>query len=654
MGIIAVDTNTDTGITVEKTLFGHNLEHTRSAVFQGLSAQILRNRKFAGKPAAHFGEAAEWYRIGAGNVYIALDPVDAYVRHVQSSSGGDNEINSLVIQNPAAGQRAGIGQKDLPLQKGKEYRVKTVLKGRGPFPFGFTVRIVNAARSPCAEKSFVISEEGWQPYVFTFIMPEDDMNAALEISFTERAEIKTGVVSLLPTNAFHGMRRDVIDLMKEMGISLLRWPGGNFAGEYNWQDGLLDVDMRAPQLSYQPIETQPHSGGYDFHEIGTDEFIALCREIGAESYVTINLARNSPEESAQWVEYCNGNSDTEWGRKRAERGFPEPYHVRYWSLGNEFGYGHMEGLNTPEDYAEKAMLSAAAMKRVDDSLLLFASGPYTLNSNSEPWTKKVLPVLAGHIFCVSYHAYQGLFVHGVDFVTDSGIRASYEDVCGAPDVWLEDLRKLRAGLGSGEDSVRKVGISFDEWNVFFAWYHNPCVIEGMFTALMLDMICREHIRLNMPVCMYFQPVNEGAILVFPFGSELTANGQVFALMKEHSGGTLISVACDDRELRCLGTIHRGDNRAVVTLINRAYDRAIPCSFEPGLPIGQAMLLDGTGPLFPGSRFRKTDGMKIKEADGTFIIPPRSIWQADIRRTEAQSASGMDGPDPGRGDQEDNP
>ena len=90
---------------------------------------------------------------------------------------------------------------------------------------------------------------------------------------------------------------------------------------------MLPSDQRAPLQAYTEIETQPHSDGFDYHEINTDDFIALCREVGAAPLLTINLAWNSPEESAQWVEYCNGSADTEYGKIRAERGYPEPYKI---------------------------------------------------------------------------------------------------------------------------------------------------------------------------------------------------------------------------------------------------------------------------------------------------------------------------------------
>jgi alpha-N-arabinofuranosidase len=626
-----IDLGEITDIKIENTLFGHNLEHTRSAVYQGLSAQLLRNRKFAGKPAAHFGEPAEWYRAGAANAFITLDPEGAYVRH----DGGRKsficsyETNSPVIQNPLPNQKAGIGQKGLALKGGAAYTARIIAKVRGDdLPLKVTLTVAGSGGKVHGEKTFILEGGDWRAYEFSYTPQGDDTDASFEVSFSQRAELKLGAASLMQNDNFHGMRQDAVALMKEIGVSLLRWPGGNFSGEYRWKDGLLDVDERAPLFSYTPVETQPHSGGYDFHEIGIDDFIALCREIGSEPYLTINLAWDSPEESAQWVEYCNGSADTEWGKKRAQRGHPEPYRVTYWSLGNEFGHGHMEGLNTPEAYAERARSCAEAIKKVDPSVKFFSSGPYGPGWDSADWTDKGLAPMATHVSYISFHAYQGDFVHGVDFATDKGLKESYERVTGAPANWLNGLQKSRAFLDSQNEDIKKIAISFDEWNVFYAWYHNPCVIEGVFTALMLEMFCKEYKALNMPVCMYFQPVNEGAIMIHPLTSELTANGQVFALMQKHRGGTLADINSGDADLHCLGTVDK-EKKFTVTLINRSYDKPVPFIPGKGLEnIQNAILLDGSGVIFHGSKFIQEDGLKVKNSTGEFVVPPRSILQIE--------------------------
>ena len=193
-------------------------------------------------------------------------------------------------------------------------------------------------------------------------MPAAAEAARLEITFDQEGVLGLGAVSLLPADHFHGMRRDVIECLKEISVPLLRWPGGNFAGDYRWEDGLLPIDRRGPLQPFYPLETLPHSRGFDTHEVGIDEFMALCRELDAEPFLSINLFHEGPEGAARWVEYCNGGVDTEWGRKRADRGHPEAYNVKQWSLGNELGYNHMEGPGTPHAYPEAAAEAAAAMR----------------------------------------------------------------------------------------------------------------------------------------------------------------------------------------------------------------------------------------------------------------------------------------------------
>jgi alpha-N-arabinofuranosidase len=464
-----------------------------------------------------------------------------------------------------------------------------------------------------------VEKNEWTRFEFEFDNAYNEDKASFALSFRARAELKIGALSLLPVNSFHGMRPDVVQLLKQMGPGLMRWPGGNYSGEYNWKDGLLPVDMRAPRLSYMPAETQPHTMGFDFHEFGIDDFIALCRETGAEPYITVNLAWNSPEVSAQLVEYCNGGPKTEWGAKRIARGFKESYNVKVWSLGNEFGHGHMQGLNTADEYAAKAMATARAMKAVTPDLTLFSSGPFTPERDPKPWIKTMLPKIADEINFVSYHAYQWYLVHGADFTTDAGIRKTWDIVTSAPEAWLEKFRELRSLLN--EQNCAKIGISFDEWNVFFAWYQRPGIIEGIFTALVLEMVCAHSEELNIPVCMYFQPVNEGAIVVKKERSFLTSDGQVFTLMHKHGGGKRVIVDTGDPDLRCVASRH--GEEILFTFINSSFDKKLEFKLEKKGGVKSAILFDGSAAPWPASLFAEK-GLPANEE--SWCIPPRSIIQ----------------------------
>ena len=333
--------NLKTTSTVSPYLFGHNLEHTRASIMDGLSAQMIRNRKFAGA-AARNGVALDWEGIGEC-VYFANEhrlpgsnANEAYVCHyAHNGMWRRNECQSQMIQNPIPDQVSGIRQKELFLQKDRSYPFAVVVKVQQPLDV--RVALTNADGTQIyAETVFpvqpVLAKEDaqeevdeWQRFETILTPGVDDAHAAISITYTEQAQLLIGAVSMMPDNHFHTMRRDTVEKLKEIGVRLLRWPGGNFAGEYRWQDMFLHPDRRAPMEGYMENETQPFTHGYDMHEIDTDDFIALCREIGAEPFLTINAAWDSPEVCAAWVEYCNGPAESKYGRLRAQRGHQEPY-----------------------------------------------------------------------------------------------------------------------------------------------------------------------------------------------------------------------------------------------------------------------------------------------------------------------------------------
>ena len=615
---------------IEPNVFSHNLEHTRSCIYQGLSAQILRNRKFAGKPAAHSGQAAEWYKIGGREVYLTLDRFDAYVKHNEIWHTGilqrRNELNSQVIQNPCTGLEAGIGQSGIVLEKGREYQVRSVVKTNSDEVFSYTIRIFNATTHRIyAEHVETPAQHEWEKSEFVFTASESTDHACFEVVTCNRGEMKIGVVSLIPTDHVLGLRPDVIEKLKEIGPAVLRWPGGNFAGEYHWKDGLMDIDMRGAQKSVREMETHPYTLGFDFHEMAIDDFIQLCQMVGAEPYLTINFGRDSAEECAQFVEYCNGSSDTTWGKIRAERGFEKPYAVKYWSLGNEQGLGHMEGPNTPAAYTAKATSYVRKMREVDPNIILFASGAYNPEYDYSGWLEELPKLAAEGVRYISYHNYAPrIFEGGADFVTDNGLKTTYDAIIGAPDKCLTAVERLRKTMN--EYHCEHVSISYDEWNLYFAWYHHPGVIEGLYTALMLDMLCKNHQRLNIPMVMYFQPINEGAIIVEKTSAELTASGQMMSVMKKHKGNRLLKSTTDDADVRCLVSRDMQTGACVVTLINKSYcqDKLLELHGIPEIAEGQLFLGKS---LMMGTRFVESN-MSVQ--DGNIELPAHSVLQLYIK------------------------
>ena len=399
--------------------------------------------------------------------------------------------------------------------------------------------------------------------------------------------------------------------MKELGIRLLRWPGGNFAGDYHWKDGLLPRNMRAPFGSHLGLGTQPNSMGFDFHEIGTDDFIALCREIGAEPFITINLAWNTPEESAEWVEYCNGDITTKYGKLRAERGYPDPYGVQFWSLGNEAGYGHMEGANTPEGYAKAAHEHAQKMLAVSPGLTFCSSGPYP----DQDWVDNCAKKLTDVSNAVSFHHYTAFPTYRdpdarereySTFVRDADVESFWG---------IRDLSKMLEGSG--------IKISYDEWNAWNAWFRTGSVSEGIYAAAFMNMLFRRADKCGVMMACHFESVNEGAIMVYPDRVELAPVGVVFSLMKEHAGGIVCALEQDV-------TVTRKDSIVTCTLLNRAYAKDKRFMLRDCGEILSAALYRSED-VVPTSVFEEAE-LSVEASDGSIetTLPPHSIAQIRMR------------------------
>ncbi|MBR5546535.1 MAG: hypothetical protein IKU70_06100 [Clostridia bacterium] len=585
---------------VSPMMFGTNIEHTRSCIYQGLSAQMLRNRKFAGKPAATSGHAMEWYPIGEKALFVFDEP---YTRHHELyHMKRSHERNAQRVVNIYPGQVCGIGQHELVVQAGQVYQFRMAVRTSAPVVItaALTSRFGRQVYTSCRLEA---ESDDWQVLQARLTCPATDEDADLRITFDQKAAVSIGAVSLMPSSHFHGMRTEAVACLKEAGIRLLRWPGGNFAGEYNWLDGLLPADMRAPFESCLGIETQPSSMGYDFHEINTDDFIALCREIGAEPFITINPCWNTPEESAAWVEYCNGDASTPYGRLRAERGYPEPYRVRLWSLGNEFGYGHMEGENTPEGYCRVARENAEKMLAVSPDLRLCSSGPYP----DAEWAHRCAAALSDQAGLVSQHFYAHLplYPDAEDF------QREYENCIAGAEKLRSQIRQNRADLP--ED----VSISMDEWNVWYAWYRPSSVTDGIFTALTLHMLLAEAETLKIAQACHFEAVNEGLITVTPREAFLTAQGQVFALMKNHIGGHICH-----RSPRALATCQSG--AVFITVVNPSYDQPQHVRI-PGQGTLVRASLYSSETVIPPSRFTEQHvELEADENSRCFIMPPHSV------------------------------
>jgi alpha-N-arabinofuranosidase len=256
-----------------------------------------------------------------------------------------------------------------------------------------------------------------------------------------------------PLSDSDGFRKDVLEATRGLGVTLLRWPGGNFASGYNWKDGIGPRDKRVPRPDHA-------WGALESNKFGTDEFLRYCERLQVEPYLCINAGLGSIDDARHWVEYTNETRDTYWSRERKKNGREKPWNVKYWGLGNEIDGPWQLGHKNAEDYAKFALEAAKAMKRADESIKLIASG----SSNFRPgwdwigWNRTVLEKLKNEIDYISLHTYIGNRDNNFE-----KFLAVSRDI----DHRIDVVQGLIKAAQSGQSNARPIYIAFDEWNV---WY----------------------------------------------------------------------------------------------------------------------------------------------------------------------------------------
>jgi len=249
----------------------------------------------------------------------------------------------------------------------------------------------------------------------------------------------------------NGFRTDMLDAARELQLTQMRWPGGNFVAGYDWRDGIGPKDKR-------PKRMELAWGVVESNQVGTDEWIELNKLIGTENVMCINMGTGTLDDARHWVEYCNAPTGTYWSDKRAEYGHPDPFGVKYWCLGNEVdGESWIMGYKNAEDYVKFAREAAKVMRLSSPGTKLefIANGPANYKDNLDwiEWTWTVVKGLYGIADYVSMHRY---WDNSDDYYVLMGERG----------LDLEERIEIIAGQIKAVDAIEKkkpMYISVDEW-----------------------------------------------------------------------------------------------------------------------------------------------------------------------------------------------
>jgi alpha-N-arabinofuranosidase len=268
-----------------------------------------------------------------------------------------------------------------------------------------------------------------------------------------------------PSADTDGFRTDVMDLVRELGVTTIRYPGGNFVSGYRWEDGVGPREQRPKRLdlAWHSLET---------NQVGLHELAGWSSRVGAEPMLALNLGTRGVQEALDLLEYTNLAAGSALAELRAANGSPDPFNVRMWCLGNEMDGPWQLGHRSAEDYGKIASQVAKAMRQMDPDLELVVCGSSNrLMPTFGTWERVVLEHIYDDVDFISCHAY---------YEERDGDRGSFLASAVDMDAFIEAVIATADSVKAARRTARTIDISFDEWNV---WYSDRYKKGGKITGL---------------------------------------------------------------------------------------------------------------------------------------------------------------------------
>ena len=455
----------------------------------------------------------------------------------------------------------------------------------------------------------------------------------------------------------NGMRTDVVEALKEMQIPVLRWPGGCFADEYHWKDGIGPKETRKRMIN-------THWGGVvEDNSFGTHEFFELCEQLGCKTYVNGNVGSGTVQEMSEWVEYMTFDGVSPMAQLRKGNGHEKPWKVDYFGVGNEnWGCG---GNMTPEYYANLYRRYQTYVRHYDSAAPIqkICGGPNVDDTN---WTKKVLDTCYASPNNPSAHGFMdGLSLHyyvhpgGWDkkgSATDFDEKTWYLTMEKA--LYIEELINMHSRIMDEFDPEKKIGLMVDEWGCWFDvepgtnpgfLYQQSTMRDALVAAVSLNIFNRHCDRVKLACIAQMVNVLQSVVLTEGDKMILTPTYHVFHMYRHHQGAQLL-----DSELAGTETAGAGessvpalqesvsmqeDGTVIVTIANMSVEKSYPVDLvfmEKKPESAEARIL--TNEMHAKNTFEEPDMVKEEDFDGvtltergaSFTIPACSVVSLRLR------------------------
>ncbi len=441
----------------------------------------------------------------------------------------------------------------------------------------------------------------------------------------------------------NGIRKDVVEAMRAIRLPLLRWPGGCFADEYHWRDGI------GPQEKRRNMVNTNWGGVTEDNSFGTHEFMELCRQVGCEPYITGNVGSGTAQEMSEWVEYLNSDGDSTVVRERRANGRQDSWGVRFWGVGNEsWGCG---GIMRPEYYADVYRRYQNFCRQYGDhKLYKIACGPSDVDTN---WTEVLMKNAA---FCMDGLSMHNYTIPGGWNNKNSATKFSeadyWETLAIAAD--MERKIKLHTDIMDKYDPDKRVGLIVDEWGTWFEvepgtnpgfLYQQNTMRDAMVASVTLDIFNRRCDRVFMANIAQVVNVLQAIILTKEDRMVLTPTYYVFDLYKNHMDAKELDCAVEAERLGTethslpgvTASASEKDGFITVTLSNLSPEQSQEVTISLDCPVSEARgrILQGRMDAFNdfGSAPLKVepfDGFTVLDGALCVNMPACSVAEIRIR------------------------
>lgn len=448
----------------------------------------------------------------------------------------------------------------------------------------------------------------------------------------------------------NGMRCDVVNALKEMGLPVLRWPGGCFADEYHWKDGIGPKESRKKMVN-------THWGGVvEDNSFGTHEYFELCRQIGCDTYINGNVGSGTVAEMNEWVEYMTFDGVSPMAELRKKNGQDKPWKIKYFGVGNEsWGCG---GNMDPEFYGCLFKQYNTYVRDYDSNnkIKRIACGP---NGSDYHWTREVMDKVKHKAQGIALHYYTipGDSWEHKGSATDFTIEEYYKTICKA--YKIDELISNHIAVMDSINPQKWVQLIVDEWGTWYDvepgtnpgfLYQQNTMRDAVVAALTLNVFNKHSDRIMMANIAQAVNVLQSVILTDGADMLLTPTYHVFKMYKDHQENTLLgsfittdSIETSDGKMSCPQLIESAsvDENGVIysTVTNTSDSKSaeIKCQIAD-TKINEIKAEILTGDIHDKNDFDSKNNVTVRDfvdftqhSDGfTAVLPPCSIVKFTIK------------------------